>query len=165
MFDIYFLGKSFFVPQHEPELGRVYRFELLCGSDTPVAVENPGALLALLAAVFRSPASSALGKLSCELLPFPTLVVCTLPNPAPTIVLAAQISHDHSCPVLHVLAVVPNREFLDKRENVEVVWEEILFFFGIAGRGNGRGRRRVWVVVVNIEEVQFRANLELGNEM
>jgi hypothetical protein len=35
--------------------------------------------------------------------------------------------------------MVPDREFLDKRENVEVVWEEVLFFFGIAGRSNGRG--------------------------
>ena len=87
--------------------------QLLSCSNTPVAVENPGTLLALLAAVFRSPASSALGKLSCELLPFPALIVCTLPNPTPTIVLAAQISHYNSCPVLHVLAMMADSEFLD----------------------------------------------------
>lgn len=127
---------------------------LLCGSDTPMSVEDPGALLAFLAAVFRPSASPAFGKLSCELLPFPTLVVCTLSNPASTVVLAAQISHHNSCPVLHILAVVSDCEFLDKREDIEIIWEEIFFFLGIARGSNGRGRGwRVWVVVVNIEKM------------
>lgn len=50
---------------------------LLC-RNTPMTMVNPGALLALLAAVFRAPASPALGKLPCELLPFPTFVVSAL---------------------------------------------------------------------------------------
>jgi hypothetical protein len=119
-----------------------------------MSVEDPRTLLAFLAAVFRPPASSAFGKLSCELLPFPTLIVCTLSNPASTVVLAAQIPHHNSCPVLHILAMVSNCEFLDERENVEVIWEEVFLFFGIAGGSNGRGRGwRVWIVVIHIEKV------------
>jgi hypothetical protein len=37
------------------------------------------------------------------------------------------------------LAVVSNCEFLDKWEDVEIVWEKVFFFFGIAGRSNRRG--------------------------
>jgi hypothetical protein len=104
-----------------------------------MSVKDPGALLAFLAAVFRPPATSAFGKLSCELLPFPTLVVCTLSNPASTVVLTAQIPHHNSCPVLHILAVVSDGKFLDERENIEVVWEEVFLFFRITGGSNWRG--------------------------
>jgi hypothetical protein len=92
-------------------------------------VEDPCTFLAFLAAVFCPPAPSAFRKLPCELLPFPTLVVCTLPYSTPTIVLAAQIPHYNPSPVLHVLTVVSNCEFLDKREDVKVVREEVFFFF------------------------------------
>jgi len=100
-------------------------------------VEHPSTLLAFLAAVLRPPASATFGKLPCELLPFTTLIVCTLSDPTTAVVLAAQISHHNSCPVLHVLAVVSDSKLLDERENVEVVWEEVFFFFGIAGGGRG----------------------------
>jgi hypothetical protein len=50
--------------------------------------------------------------------------------------------------------MVSNCEFLDERENIEIVWEEVFLFFGIAGRSNGRGRGwRVWIGVVHIEKV------------
>ena len=88
----------------------------MCGGDTPMPMEDPGALLAFLAAVFRPSAPPAFGKLSGELLPFPTLVVCTLSNPAAAVVLAAQIPHHNSCPVLHILAVMSDCEFLDERK-------------------------------------------------
>jgi len=102
-------------------------------------MEDPGTLLAFLAAVLGPPASPTFGKLSCKLLPFPTLVVCALSYSTPAIILAAQIPHHNSSPILHILAVVSNCEFLDERENVEIVWKQVFFFFGVARRGNRRG--------------------------
>jgi len=93
MFDIIILGNSFVLdvalcsaaleiilssPLDCPVPLCQDRVRLLSCSDTPVAVENPGALLAFFAAILRPSASSALGELSCEFLPLPTLVVCTL---------------------------------------------------------------------------------------
>jgi hypothetical protein len=106
-----------------------------------MTVEDPCTFLTFLAAVLRSPASSAFGKLPCELLPLPTLVVRTLPYSTPTVVLAAQIPHYNSSPVLHILTVVSNCEFLDEREDIEVVWEEVFFLFRIAGGSDRRGGR------------------------
>lgn len=116
---------------------------LLRRRNAPMPVKHPSTLLAFLAAVLRPPASATLGKLACELLPFPALVVCTLSDAPTAVVLAAQVAHHHASPVLHVLAVVSDRELFDQRENVEVVWEQVLFLFGIASRGGaGRGSRR-----------------------
>lgn len=102
-----------------------------------MSVEDPRTLLTLLATVFRPPASPALGELPCELLPFPALVISTLSYSAAAIILPAQIPHHHSSPVLHILAVVADGKFFDKREDVEIVGEEVFFFFGFAGGGCG----------------------------
>ncbi len=111
---------------------------LLSRSDTPMPVEHPGTLLALFAAVFRPPAPPAFGKLASELLPLPTLVVRTLPYPVSAVVLAAEIPHHDASPVLHVLAVMPDRELLNKREDVEVIWEEVFFFVRVTRGRCGR---------------------------
>lgn len=96
-------------------------------------VEDPGGFLAFFAAILRPPASSAFCELAGELLPFPALVICTLSNAPTGIILAAQISHYNASPVLHVLTVMADCELFHKGEDVEVVWEEVFFFFGIAG--------------------------------
>jgi len=70
--------------------------------DTPVSVVHPCHLLALLAAVFRSPASSTFCKFTGVLLPLAALIVSALSNATPVVVLAAKITHDHSGPVLHI---------------------------------------------------------------
>jgi len=90
-------------------------------SNAPVTMEGPGALLALLAAILGAPAPTALGKLTCVLLPLPALIVGALPDAAAGIVFAAEIPHHHAGPVLHVGAVVPNGELLDEGEEIEVV--------------------------------------------
>jgi hypothetical protein len=98
-------------------------------------VENPGTLLAFLAAIFCPPTSAAFGKLPGEFFPFSALIVCTLSDPATAIVLAAQITHDNSGPVLHILTVMSDSKFFDEREYVEIVWEKVFFLLRIAGRG------------------------------
>ena len=102
-------------------------------------MENPSALLAFLAAVLRPSAPSALGELPRELFPFPALVVGAVSDSASAVVFPAEVTHYYASPVLHVLAVVTDGELLDEREDVEVVWEEVFFFFGVAGGGNRRG--------------------------
>lgn len=121
-------------------------------------MEGPGALLTLLAAVLGPAASATLGKLSCKLLPLAALVVGTLANATSGIVLAAQVSHNNSGPILHVRAVVSNRELFNQREDVEVVGEEIFLLVLFLGRGLG-------LDIVAIEQLQLAANLELGHEM
>lgn len=96
------------------------------GRVAPVAVVHPRGLLAVFAAVFGAAATSALGKLSLEFLPLATLVVGTLTNATPRLVLAAEVSHDHARPVLHVLRVVSDSELLHQGEDVDVVGKEVL---------------------------------------
>jgi hypothetical protein len=97
-----------------------------CGSNTPVAVVNPGAFLALFAAVFGPSAAAAFGKLACKLFPAAALVVGALPDASTGVILPAEVTHNNTRPVLHVRCVVSNRKLLDQREDVEVVWELIL---------------------------------------
>src|ERR1700760_1094224 len=87
----------------------------------PMSMVQPSALLALFAAILGSPATSALGKLSCELFPLAALVVRALSDTSAGVVFAAEISHDYSGPVLHVRRVMANRKLLDQGENVEIV--------------------------------------------
>jgi hypothetical protein len=56
---------------------------------TPMAMEDPCILLAILAAIFRSSTSAALCKLSCELLPLAAGIVCALADSASRIILSA----------------------------------------------------------------------------
>ena len=84
----------------------------LRGSNTPVSVERPSALLAFLAAVLGASAASTLGELPRVLLPLPTLVEGTLTNAPSSIVLPAQVPHNDPGPILHVGAVVPDSELL-----------------------------------------------------
>ena len=102
------------------------------GSHAPVSVEHPRALLAFLAAVLGPPAPSALGKLPGELLPLAALVVGTLPYAASGVILAAKVAHHDPGPVLHVLAVVPDSELLNQREDVEVVRLEVFLLLRVA---------------------------------
>jgi len=91
---------------------RTFRGILCSGSNTPVSVVNPSTLLTFLAAVLRPAASAALCKLSGKLLPLPALIVSTLPDASSAFIFAAEIPHDNTCPVLHVLAVVLYSKFL-----------------------------------------------------
>lgn len=123
-----------------------------------MAVESPSTLLALFAAVLGPPASAALGKLTGVLLPLATLVICTLADPSTSVVLAAEVSHNNAGPVLHISAVVANCELLNKREEVEVVGEQVLLV--------------VSILVVHlrnflfaIEHCELLANLEARNKM
>jgi len=92
-----------------------------------VPVVDPRTLLTLLAAIFRTTATATFGELSRVFLPFATFVIGTLSDASLGVVFPAQIPHDNACPVLHVLGVVPDGEFLYQREDVEVVWLEVLF--------------------------------------
>jgi len=105
-----------------------------------VSVVYPRVLLAFLAAVLGSPTPSAFRKLASELLPLAALVVCTLSDPASRVVFSAQISHHDTCPVLHVLCVVDDGEFLNEWENVEVVGLEIFFFQFLVWDGLAAGQ-------------------------
>lgn len=121
----------------------------MSGLHTPMAVEDPGALLAFLATVLRPPAAPALGELPGELLPLPALVVCTLPYPTPAVVLPAEVPHNDPGPVLHILAVVSDGKFFDEWEDVKIVRKKILFFFRVAGGGSGGE----WIVVIAIKKM------------
>lgn len=87
----------------------------------PVAMVNPRSFLAVFAAVLGAAAASALGKLALEFLPLAALVVRTLTNAASRLILAAEVSHDHAGPVLHVLRVVPNGELLNQGEDIDII--------------------------------------------
>lgn len=100
---------------------------LLC-RNTPVPMVNPRALLTFFTAVLCPPAPSAFGKLPGVFLPFAALIIRALPNATTSVVFAAQVPHDNSSPVLHVLGMMSHREFFDQGEDVEVVWLEILIF-------------------------------------
>ena len=117
---------------------------LRAGSDAPVSVVCPGALLALFAAVLSSTAAAALSKLTRVLLPFPALPVGTLPNASPSVILAAQVSHNNTGPVLHIGTVVADCKLLHQREDVEVVWQCVLFFSTIL-LGDQLGLDHMWI--------------------
>lgn len=130
--------------------------------DAPMAMVNPCALLAFFAAVLCTAASSTLGKLPCELLPLAALVVCTLPDPPSGVVLAAQVTHNHTSPVLHVLAVVTHCELLDKGEDIEIVRQEVFFLLIIFAT---LFRVCVAGAVVMVKKMKLLADPELWNEM
>ena len=88
---------------------------------------GPGALLALFAAVLCPAAPTALSELPGELFPLTTLVISALSNPAPGIVLAAEVTHDDAGPVLHISTVISHRKLLHEGEDVKIVWQEVLF--------------------------------------
>jgi hypothetical protein len=90
-----------------------------------MSVESPRTFLTFLAAVLGASTSATFGELASVLLPLATLIVGTLPDAASSLVLAAQISHNDSCPVLHIGAVVAHSELLHKREEVEIIREDI----------------------------------------
>lgn len=87
----------------------------------PVTVIGPRCFLAVLAAILCAAATAAFRKLPLELLPLPALVIGTLANPTSRLVLAAEISHNNRCPVLHVFRMVPDRELLDQWKDINVV--------------------------------------------
>ena len=99
---------------------------LLRGRHTPMTMEGPSALLALLAAIFGATAAATFRKLACVLLPLAALVVSTLSNSSTGIIFAAKISHHNACPVLHIGRVVAYGKLLNKWEEVEVIREEVL---------------------------------------
>jgi hypothetical protein len=92
---------------------RYCAYFLLGSSNTPMPMINPSTLLTLLTTILRPPTPPTLCKLSRIFLPLPTLIICTLPNPTPRIILSAQIPHYDSCPVLHILTVMTDGEFFD----------------------------------------------------
>lgn len=96
-------------------------------SNAPVAMERPGALLTLLAAILCPAAPTALSELPRKFFPFTALVISALPNPAPRIILTAEVPHNDASPVLHIGTMVPDSELLHQREYVEIVRKEILF--------------------------------------
>lgn len=85
---------------------RIFSLFGFVGRYAPESVAAPRSLLAFFAAVFSSSAPSALGKLSCVFLPLATLPVCALADPTSALVFATQVTHNHSRPVLHCLAVL-----------------------------------------------------------
>lgn len=71
------------------------------GSDTPKSVTSPGTFLTFLAAVFGPSAAATLRELTLVLFPLATLPICTLSDSS-LFIFAAEITHDHTSPVLHV---------------------------------------------------------------
>lgn len=132
---------------------------LLDGNLTPVAVIDPSIFLTVLAAIFGAPAASTLGKLASIFLPFATLIVRTLADPSTRVVFAAQISHHYAGPILHILRVMTYGKFLDQREDVEIVGQQILFGNGFIQRQNVSARSIV------VQQLQFGTDLQLGNEV
>jgi hypothetical protein len=78
------------------------------GRMAPVPVVYPRGFLAIFAAVFGATATATLGELTLELFPLATLVICALADTTSRLILTAKVSHDHACPVLHVLGVMSN---------------------------------------------------------
>lgn len=125
---------------------------------TPMAVEDPSVLLTLLTAIFRATAPTAFGKLPCPLLPLAASVIRTLADPAASIIFAAEIPHHDTSPVLHVLGMVAYRELFNKRENIEIIGEQVFFAFRLV---HSEGFA-VWSVV---KHLQVETNLELGYQV
>lgn len=123
----------------------------------PVAMVNPRSFLAVFTAVLGAATASAFGKLALEFLPLAALVVRTLTNAASRLILAAEVSHDHAGPVLHVLRVVPNGELLNQGEDIDIIGQQVLILILELNRG-----RRVCVV---IKEMQFPVDLESRHQV
>lgn len=66
---------------------------------TPEAVAAPSAFLALFGAVFCAAAAAAFCELPCVFFPFATLPVGTLSDATARVILPAEVTHDHACPV------------------------------------------------------------------
>ena len=106
----------------------------------PVAMVHPGGFLAVLAAVLGPATTTAFCKLPLELFPFAAFVVRALADAAARFILAAQVSHHHTRPVPHVFRVVSDGKFLDQREDVHIIREEIFILFrNVNGRGVAAG--------------------------
>lgn len=120
-----------------------------------MAVVYPRGLLAILAAVLGTAATTTLGKLSLEFLPFAALVVRTLADATARLVLAAEIPHHHTCPVLHVLRVVTDSELLNQGKDVHIIWKKVFILLWLLDR-RGAGV---------IQHVEFTVNLELWNKV
>lgn len=104
---------------------------LLSRRDAPVTVERPSTFLALLAAILGTATSTALGKLAGVLLPLAALVVSALSDAPSGVVLAAEVPHHNTGPILHVGAVVPDCELFNERKEVELVGQQVLLVIGI----------------------------------
>ena len=128
--------------------------------DEPVI--DPCTLLTLFAAIFRATTTPTLGKLAGELLPFAAFIISTLSNAAFRVVFPAQVAHHHTRPVLHVLGMMPDREFFNQRENVKVVRLQV-FFVLVALRLIIHRRSRSWHNA--IERLQFPVDFESWNQM
>lgn len=96
--------------------------------------------------------------MSSVLFPLSTLVIGTLTNASPCVVLPAQVPHNNPGPVLHISAVVPNCELLDQREDVKIVRKKVLLLVLVI---NGR----IDDDVFTIEKLELLANLEPGYEV
>lgn len=84
-------------------------------------VVHPCVFLAVLAAILCPPAAPALGELASEFFPLTALEVRALPDATSGIVFPTEIPHDNAGPVLHILWVMADGEFLNQRKDVEVV--------------------------------------------
>lgn len=149
--------KGSVLPSHrEPPLPIV----LLLRSDAPMPMEDPRRLLALFAAVFRTPTASALSKLSRVLFPLAALVVRALSDATSRVIFPTEIAHDDTGPVLHILGVVTDGEFLDEREDVEVFWKEVLIIGIVFER-----ERLVYRWNFAVQEHQLLPNLEARDDV
>ena len=96
---------------------------------TPMTMIGPRCFLAILAAVLCTAAATTLCELSLVFLPFPTLVIGTLPNSTARFILSTQVPHNNARPILHIFRVVSHRELFNQREDVEIVGQNILLIF------------------------------------
>lgn len=124
----------------------------------PVPVIHPSGFLALFAAVFGATATSTFGELTLEHLPLATFEVGTLADPAPCLIFATKISHDHTRPVLHVLRVMSHGELLHQGEDVDIIGQQILIFL-LTHLSRGRS------IGILIQKMKLTVNLQLGHKM
>lgn len=124
----------------------------------PVTVIYPGCFLAVFAAVLGTSAAATFCELSLELLPLATLIVSTLTDSAARLILAAQISHHHAGPVLHVLGMVSNSELLNQWEDIDIIGQQI-FILILCHLNWGR-----WIGIL-IQEMQLSIDFEFGHEV
>lgn len=128
------------------------------GRMAPVPVVYPGGFLAIFAAVLGATATPTLGELTLELFPLATLVVGALADATSRLILTAEVSHDHACPVLHVFGVMPNSKLLHQGKDVEIVGNQVLVF--LLTRINWRGGFGVL-----IQKMEFAINIQLGDKV
>lgn len=130
----------------------------LCSNLAPVPVENPGVLLTFLAAILGAAAPTTLGKLSCPLLPSTALIVRALTNTTTGIIFPAQIPHHDTRPVLHVLRMVADCEFLNQREYIEIVGKQVFLLISLVVVEAFGGS-------VIIESIEVLANFQLRDKV